>query len=125
MCTPSLRLLPLQDLLLQCLQQQGGHRGKDLIFLPDQVHGRFELWCQGPKDQPAAWGGVDQVLKGQKESKPLLDKKRAIVGQAEGALQPQLVDPAAAPPWDVVLPPLLGAEQGEPDQIVHAQGALS
>ena len=72
--TRPLLFLPLRDLPLQLLQKQRGHRGEDLVFLPDQVHGRFKRRRQRPEDQPAAGGGVNQVLKGQKESQPLPDK---------------------------------------------------
>lgn len=82
-CQPQLFQKPLCD------------RCERLIALPRYVQFRFQRRWQRAEGKSAAFGRVDQVIKGEKISESFSYENRSVVCQTEGTFQSQAVKGSA------------------------------
>lgn len=60
---------------------------KQLLFLPDNVHLRFQYGKKRSEYKTAFFTCIDQMVKGKKIAQTFPGEDRAIIGKAKGAFQ--------------------------------------
>lgn len=101
------------------MQEALGDGCKRLIAVPGDIKRGLKRRFQRPEYQPAFFGSIDQMAKGQQISEAFPREDGAVVGQTERALQFHFRKRTSKPFFKIPVPGLLRTEQRDLLQVFY------